>query len=215
MLMGVDGSGKSALSALLHNELSRRGIKSVMVWVGLRPVLLKPFILLAKFLLVRKHNKFENYKAHDRAKKSGMRKLAFLHKIYFLVLFIDYVPQVFFKVLLPSLLGRYVICDRYYHDLMLDYIVTINASHEKLFNLIHLSSRVFPGPNLAYFLSVPIEVAFERKNDIPSLEYLNERKFYYENIAKKLNIAYLDGTDSLTKNCNLILSDLERIKGST
>ncbi|HDL85786.1 MAG TPA: hypothetical protein ENH11_05635, partial [Candidatus Acetothermia bacterium] len=70
-LMGIDGCGKSSLAGLLQTELTKRGHKSVVAWATLEPVILRPFIWAAKRIMVRRHDKFADYRAHDSAKKSG------------------------------------------------------------------------------------------------------------------------------------------------
>jgi len=210
-LMGIDGCGKSSLAAMLQKELERNGQKAVVTWATLRPVLLRPFILAAKFLLVRKHNKFDNYEAHITAKKKGMSKLAFAHGIYFFVMFIDYLPQAFYKVTLPRMLGRVVICDRYYYDLMLDYAITVSAKPEKMLALLRFASSFLPTPDLHYFVSVPPEVSFSRKTDIPSLEYLQERSSLYQAMADDQNLPVLDGTLPLEENCRRIMADFKKL----
>lgn len=211
MLMGVDGSGKSSLTNMLHEELEKRGVRSVVVWATLRPVLMKPFILAAKFLLVRKHNKFEDYTKHIKAKREGMRKLSWTRHIYLFVILIDYLPQVLFKVYLPKLTGKLVICDRYYHDLVLDYGITTQATMEKILTLLSYARAIFPEPDLHYLVSVPSAVALSRKSDIPSAEYLEERAEVYNRFAEFLGSQVLDGTKPLDENCNRILSDVLRM----
>ena len=206
--MGIDGSGKSSLASELKGALLLQGKKPIVAWAGLNPVITKPFIALAKFFLVRKHDKFTSYNSRREARRTGMKKLAFLHGILLAILLLDYIPQVFFKVILPRCMGKYVICDRYYHDLMLYYVVTTNADSERLLRLIRFAERIFPKPDLCYFVSVPVEIALSRKSDVPSLEYLNERKMFYKTITDALDIKELDGTLSLKDNCDRILADL-------
>ncbi|MDH5644371.1 MAG: deoxynucleoside kinase [Candidatus Heimdallarchaeota archaeon] len=211
--MGIDGCGKSSLALALQKEFERNGQKTVVTWATLQPVLIKPFIIIAKYMMVRKHDKFDDYKTHITAKKKGMNKFAFAHGIYFLVMFIDYLPQVFYKVVLPRMFGRTIICDRYFHDLMLDYTITTNAKPNKMLELINFSARFFPKPDLHYFVTVPPEVSFSRKNDIPSLEYLKERNSFYEAMANDLNLPILNGTLPWEENCLRIINDFEKLKG--
>jgi thymidylate kinase len=210
VLMGADGSGKSTLANALQSELARRGEKAVVRWATLRPVLLRPFILAAKFMMVRKHDKFADYGSHISAKKKGMRKAALLHPIYFAVLFLDYLPQVLAKVLWPKWMGNTVICDRYYHDLMLDYVITVSGSPERVLSLVRFCERVLPVPDLHYYVTVPVEVALARKDDVPAKEYLLERKRYYDGLADRMGLPLLDGEATLADNCGRILADLAR-----
>lgn len=210
-LMGIDGSGKSSLGTLLVEELTSRGMNSQMSWVCLRPVLLRPIAKTAKFLLVRKHKKFENYEKHITAKKAGLKKFSWAHGIYFWVMILDYIPQVVFKVWLPRLAGRNVICDRYYHDLMLDYGVTISANIDRILKLTALSERLFPKPDLLCFLDVSPEVAMSRKTDIPALEYLTERADIYTGIAERFNALVLDASLPLEVNCKRLADEIEAL----
>ena len=214
LLMGVDGSGKSSLTSMLHKELEKKGVRAVVVWASLRPILMKPFILAAKYFMVRKHNKFDDWGKHIEAKRKGMKKLAWTRHLYLLVTFIDYLPQVFFKIYLLRLMGKLVICDRYYHDLVLDYGIITQASDERTDAILRYASMIFPNPDLSYFVSVPSSVALSRKTDIPAQEYLEERAVVYNRFARNIGARVLDGTKPLEENCNLILSDIERLMAS-
>ena len=209
--MGIDGSGKSSLGTLLERELVSQGVKTRMTWVCLRPVLLKPIAKLAKFMLVRKHKKFDDYSKHIAAKKTGIKKFSWAHGIYFWIMMIDYFPQVLFKVLLPRLAGYHIICDRYYHDLMLDYGVTVSANIEHILRLTALSERLFPKPDLLYFLFVTPEIAMSRKSDIPAVEYLQERSDIYAAIAERFNATVLDASLPLEENCSKLLKDIDAL----
>jgi thymidylate kinase len=210
VLMGADGSGKSTLANALQAEMAKRGEKAVVRWATLRPILLRPFILAAKYMMVRKHDKFADYGKHISAKKHGMRKAALLHPVYFAVMFLDYLPQVFVKVVWPKWMGKTVICDRYYHDLMLDYAITVSASPDRMLSLVRFCEKVLPIPDLHYYVTVPVEVALARKDDVPAKDYLVERRKYYDDMAGKMGLPILDGEAPLVNNCSRILSDLAR-----
>ncbi len=209
--MGIDGSGKSTLANELSSALGKRNQPSVVVWVCLRPVLLKPFILVAKRLLVKGKDKFKDYEQHNRAKRTGMKRLSWTHSIYLFVMILDYLPQVFYKVYIQKLLGKHVICDRYYHDLMLDYGVHTSASTDRVLQLIKLADKLFPVPDLFYYVSLPSEVALGRKSDIPSLQYLDERANIYNKIAERFQASRLDGVRMPAENCEIILADMDKI----
>jgi len=211
-LMGIDGSGKSSLGRMVCEKLVERGEKTVFVWASLRPVLLKPFILVAKYLLVRKHDKFKDYKIHMSAKRTGMKKLGWAHGLYFFVMMVDYIPQLLFKVAWPHLLGRHVICDRYYHDLMLDYCAQINAPISRVTELVRFSARLFPTPDLNYLIEITPETALSRKTDIPAMEYLEDRIEAYNAIIKDVSGTVLEGARPLEENSDIILRDMAKLE---
>lgn len=208
VLMGMDGSGKSTLSRALQAELHGRSIPTVARWATLRPVLMVPLIKLAKLLLVRSAPKTVNYEAHIQAKRSGMNKLRFAHSLYFGVMVLDYLPQVWWKVGLPSLLGRCVICDRYLHDLALDFAITVNGDTARMMRAVRFIEHLAPRAGHHYFVAVPVEVAMSRKDDVPSVAYLRERDYYYRALAIQLNMTELDGCLPPAENCARILRDL-------
>lgn len=208
-LMGIDGSGKSTLSRALQQELAARGMPAVARWATLRPFLLKPVIAVAKFMLVRKAPKALDYEAHMQAKRSGMKKLRFAHSVYFFVMALDYLPQAWWKVGLPRLLGRHVICDRYYQDLALDFAITINGDAQRMMRALRLLGRLVPSTDLHYFVAVPPEVAMSRKDDVPSMSYLQERDRYYRAMATDLGLPLLDGQAPVAENCARLLHDMK------
>lgn len=212
VLMGIDGSGKSTLSAALQKELAARGIPAQARWAALRPVLLKPVIALAKFLLVRKAPKADNYAAHMAAKRSGMNKMRFAHGVYFFIMALDYLPQAWWKVGLPRLLGRHVICDRYLHDLALDYAITVNGDTQRMMRALHALQWLVPATDLHYFVAIPPEVALLRKDDVPSIDYLHERDHYYRAMVQALGVPLLDGQAPIAENCQRLLRDMKLLR---
>ena len=182
-IMGVDGSGKSTLAKAVSAEMEARGEKVVVVWGALRPVLMRPFIKAAKFLLVRRHDKFADYEKHIEAKKSGMRRLSWTNVFSFWMVLIDYWPQVIYKIYIPRLMGYHVICDRYYHDLMIDYGITTNASLSRIQKLIGVARRMFMNPDIEY----------------------------YDAVASSLGIQVLDGSASIDENRSRIMGDIDRL----
>lgn len=207
-MMGIDGSGKSTLARAVASELHARGEKALVQWATIRPVLLKPVIKLAKFVLVRKHNKYENYQQHMKVKRAGMKKLSWARGILFFFILLEYMPQVLYKVWWKRLLGYHVICDRYYFDLVVDYGEHVNAGITRVLDLINRTRWLFPRPDLMYFVAVTPEVAFSRKNDIPAIEYLQERDAAYNAVTERFGVTKLDGSKPVEENAGLIISDL-------
>jgi thymidylate kinase len=208
-LMGIDGSGKSTISRALQEELQRRGVPSVARWATLRPFLLRPAILAAKYLLVRKAPKSVDYEAHVAAKRSGMSKLRFAHGLYFALMTLDYLPQAWWKVGLPRLLGKTVICDRYVHDLALDYAITVDGGPECMLRALRRLQPLVPSADLLYFVHVRPDVAMARKDDVPSVAYLEERDRYYRALREALALPQLDGEAAVSANCERLLTDLQ------
>lgn len=174
-------------------------------------MLLRPFIIAGRLLYTRRHDKFRNYDMHTRAKRDAARRIPAARPAYLLVALLDYLPQVFFKVIVPKALGWHVICDRYYHDLMLDIVLTTGGGADRLSRLVRNVGALLPQPDLIYRVNISPAIAMQRKNDIPSVEQASELKHYYDVLAKTFAIPELDGTQPLPANAALILEDLKRI----
>lgn len=202
--IGIDGCGKSTISKALQLKLKNRNIDTILVWATLRPIILKPFIIIAKFFFVRKFDKFTDFDKHIKEKNKGMSKFNWAKYIYLFVMIIDYYPQIIFKVYIPFLFGKTVICDRYFYDLIIDYCVTINSDLAFFNKLIVFSRNLFFKSDFCFFINTPIEVAFDRKDDIPSLEYLKIRNKFYLELVKNYNIEVINGEDLIIKNVNKI-----------
>jgi thymidylate kinase len=196
-LLGADGSGKTTVAEHMEQHL-RAGNRSVYrVWAALRPVILLPIIKVAKFLFVRKHNKFDNYSEHIKAKKEGLRRFRFFLKPLFYLSLLDYYPQYLWKVVRIGTKHDYLICDRYYVDLIMDQAITEGAGPERVTDWMRRYGHFFRTPDLALYLRTSPEVAIKRKTDIPSEAYLQERRRYYDAVAEALRAHVIDGDQPL------------------
>jgi dTMP kinase len=198
--IGIDGSGKTFHAKTLVKLLKRNGIKCKYVWGRWTPFLLKPFeILLKKFYLKSKKIDCNNYDEYVREKRRiiGNYKLALIWE--YLVL-LDYCIQVLLKVRLPLILGKTVICDRYIYDTLVDLTVDFNFSGKEPSEMFR--SRVlslFPKPNLTFLLDVPETVAYKRKGDLESINYLVDRRKTYIGLSQDLQAVVLDNSKNFSE----------------
>lgn len=203
-LLGVDGSGKSTVAKHLAQYLRAENRTVYCVWATLRPVLLWPIIKVAKFLLVRKHNKFDNYSEHMRVKKEGVRRLSFLLKPLFYLSFVDYYPQYLWKIVRMGAKSDDLICDRYYIDMLMERAIMHGVRPERFPDWIQRYGRFFRTPDLVLYLRTSPEVAIKRKTDIPSEEYLQERTHYYDSVTELLHAHIIDGNQPLSVVLNRV-----------
>ena len=197
-LLGCDGSGKSTVAEHTKQYLEAKNRTVCVVWATLRPVILWPINKVAKFLFVRKHNKFDNYTEHIKAKKKGVQRFQFLLKPLLYLSFLDYYPQYIWKVVRVDVKCDDLICDRYYFDMLIERAIMLNIRPDSFPNWIMQYGRFFRKPDLALYLRTSPEVAIQRKTDIPSEEYLQERMLYYEVMAQVLQAHVIDGNQPLS-----------------
>jgi len=196
---GIDGSGKSTLAKGLVSSLNKRGIRCKYVYARFEPFILKPFILIGKLIFLRGKNIFKDYKNYSGTKKKATEKHHLLSWIYQQISLLDYYLQALFKVRLPLLMGRNIICDRYLEDVAVNLAVELNYSNVKLKSVLNKIQRRLPEPDLVFLADVPEEIAYQRKKDVPSIEYLKERRQLYLWIQKEYDMVTLDGCKSITE----------------
>lgn len=196
---GIDGSGKTTLAKSLAEQLTRDGIEYQYVYNRLTPYLLKPIIVMAHKLFLRGGNIRGNYAEYSAAKKKAIKNNP-LSLVYRWLLFLDYSIQVFIKVSIPLTRGKNIVCDRYIYDtLVTDLAVDFNYSEERIKQTLNRFFRLFPRPNLVFLVDLPEEIAYLRKNDTPSVEYLRERRGVYQQLVKSHRMIVIDGSESLAE----------------
>jgi thymidylate kinase len=207
---GIDGSGKSTLARELAQLMASKGIKAKYVYCRYIPVLLRPAMLIGEFVFLRKDDFCGNYADYSNCKRSASKGHPFLSNIYQIFLLFDYYLQIILKIRLPLFFGNTIICDRYIYDtIATDLSVDFNYTKEDLDKFINLYINIFPQPNLTFLVDVPEEVAFNRKDDVPSIDYLRDRRKIFLYIASKLRFQVLDGS----KKIGDLLCEVEKTIG--
>lgn len=192
-ISGIDGTGKTTLAYGLAEALCRRGIRAAYVYGRTYPVVSRALMALGRLTMLRGHNQWHDYTGYTASKKSvmGNRLLA---GIYRAAILLDYYPQVWLK-LLPHLLSRrLVVCDRYIYDTVIsDLAVHLSYSPEQTDRALERALKWLPRPMLTALLDVPPEVAFSRKDDVPHLDYLRERRSWYLRLQCRPEVKAFDG----------------------
>lgn len=211
---GIDGSGKTTLAKLLTDQLNRDGFECKYVYNRLTPFLLKPFIIIGQKLFLRRKSISENYAEYSATKRKALRNNP-LSLIYQWLLLLDYSIQVFLKVKIPLMRGESIICDRYIYDtLVTDLAVDFSYSNNKINRTLNRFFRLFPRPELTFLVDVPEDVAYQRKSDIPSIEYLKERRGIYLDVGKEYGMVILDASRNLDNLENVVLESALKLMES-
>lgn len=196
LITGLDGSGKTTLARKLVVYLDKYLGNYHYVHANEVPVLMRIVKKSIKFIFLRENDAFEDYSDYTRKKQEISRKYLLLGKLYRILLAIDYIPQVFFKIYLPLLIGRKLVVDRYIYDVVANLGLNMNYSPYDYIKDINSFFKIFPKPDICFLLDIDEYVAFSRKDDVPSVEYLKERKTIYDLFAKeeKMEIVKATGT---------------------
>ena len=202
-LIGLDGSGKSANLEIMKMDKDYSSYQ--FLWVRWSPVLLKPlyYILNKK---VKKNVKIDKSKERDELKqtyankekaKSKVFSYASVRVIWMLLATIDYFAQYHIKTFVWNIKRTDVIYDRFFLDLYIDQGVSFGYSPEKIRDLIKSHSWLFPKMDKYVYIRVSPQVCYERKDDIPNMDYLLKRFEIYELLAKEKNWVIINGEEPL------------------
>ena len=139
------------------------------------------------------------YGTYRTARRGAVERHGVAATLYVMAWFLDYVvttwPRMFAALLQRR--GRLLIIDRYYVDQAVNMSVTLG--HDRW---IEILTRVFevllPAPSHGILLQVSGKVAYSRKDDIKSIEYLEERQELYRAIAERRKFFNVDATKRRT-----------------
>jgi len=183
---GIDGTGKTTHATKIIERFKSMGIPSQYVWCNWDPKISLPF--MAFIYLITGYRR-KNY-----------HKNRILRKIWNYIVIIDFLYIYLFKVKIPLLIGKNVICDRYIYDTIADLI------YDRLYNerASKILLKLIPKPDLIFMLDVPEEISILRKDDTKDavnikeyddvIDYLKIHRNMYLKIAKSLKIPIIDTT---------------------
>jgi thymidylate kinase len=195
---GIDGSGKSTLASLLVSTLRQNGIESKFVYSRYKPMLARPLLSIARLLFLHGENPFKDYDRYVNVRKSAFSNGA-ASRAYEYVMLVDYVMQVLIKVKLSLAQGITIVCDRYIYDTIINDMLDNRHSTARIETLLDKLFLILPRPNIAFLVDVPEEIAYKRKDDVPSMDYLKIRRPLFLSIASSQGLVVLDGTQNLRR----------------
>jgi len=208
--VGIDGSGKSSIAKALTVKLEERGQKSRYVYGGFIPTftILRPVAAIAKAIWFRGDRHYEDSQTKGRVLKSTP-----MSTLYQYLALTDYILQAVFRIRLPLALGWNVVCDRYVYDLAAGIGVLLDYPPDRTLALLRRCLAFLPQPDHVFLLDLPETLAYQRKDDIVSLDFLRARREVYLEMARHHDIAVLDASSSpdhlLQSVCARVLSVFE------
>lgn len=210
--VGMDGTGKTTQAKRLVAALQAKGIKSRYGWNGYEQFLTWPLIALGQALFLQKKDAFKDYAGYSQTKR-GLFKNGFLSWAYELLVLLDYLAQTMVKVVIPLMLGRTVVSDRYIYDLVVNLAVDLDYPEAKIWSIVDKLSFLLPKPDLIFFLDNPEQVSYGRKSDIPSIAHLTNRRRIYLDMARKAGATVLDGSRGLEEVESAIQGEIRQRLG--
>lgn len=194
VFIGLDGSGKTTLSKKLKRILeSEFTVKCKYVWVKFGESIIGA--------ILNKNKKRKTKTKMIEKSKGNPFKLTsnkFILYIYLYYLLFEHWIRIILHVRIPHMLGKTVLCDRYYFDTIVDIVVNFDFSYEKSKNISKCLIGM-PKPDLIFYVKVPADIAYQRKKDIYEIDYLRDRYRIYSIFEKNPKVIVLDGTLTVGK----------------
>ena len=189
---GVDGSGKTTHAKFLKKYLEEQGYSCRYVWGASRPFFSYFFFVLTRVLGYWTNTKKNAYT--DPLEYAPRLFVKNLGKVWHLFIFIDYQLKALVKIRLPLLVGKVVICDRYFYDFLME-IRLSNVSSKKFTSVI---SKGMPKPLVTFLMDIPETLAKNRRNF--SYEFFSKRNEVFLDLAENFNFRVIDSSETLLGN---------------
>jgi len=190
-LAGIDGSGKTIISKGLIKEMDYK-----YLWARWEPFFLKPFI---SFLNRRTITLSDDNAKHEKRKgiKKKLLRNNIIKKTWLFAAEADYFLQLIFKVSIPAVFNKNIVCDRYIYDFYIDQLINLQfpASDLKHYAIKRILG-IFPQPDKVVYIRISPKTGSARKKDGTSEAYLRERKRYYDELENIYPTIKVDGEKS-------------------
>jgi thymidylate kinase len=183
VIFGPDGAGKSSVIQGLMDRLSRAGRVVAMRHLKPRVLLRRPGEPVT--VVVDPHGK-----PPRSALTSVAKILVWLIEEWYAHLFQDKKETL-------------LICDRYYHDLLVD---PMRYRYGGPVWIAKLTGKLMPKPKLWVLLDAPAEVLQARKQEVPPEETARQRQAYLAFVRCQKNHVVVDASQSLDS----VIADAER-----
>jgi len=107
---------------------------------------------------------------------------------------------------------RVVILDRYVYDSLIDIDSAFGSRGAEAVKMLDSSLLgLFPEPDMVFLLEIPPEEAMKRKDDIPSIVYLEERHDLYLKFAEITRAITVDASASIEQVQSTITDRLKEV----
>jgi len=200
-LTGIDGSGKSTIAKYLKDNVFTNK-EVISIWARYQPKIVK-FLLLGvkKKYIIDKTKPYlmdeEKYSNWVNFKKK-ITKIQFLKKVFFTIQAVDYIFQLKkINKKIKKNKDKIIIIDRYYLDFIVDQSLNYGDIENWFFTKYFLKKT--KKVDYIIYINVDKKIAFDRKDDIPSLEYFVGRKETYQKYINLCDNAFtIDNNKHLT-----------------
>ena len=192
-ISGIDGAGKTTLAHELVSSLNKDGKPSIYLYGRIYPIVSRILMALGRAFWLHGQDQWLNYESYSIKKNETMRN-RLLKWMYASAILVDFYPQIWLKLILHYSKGRIIVLDRYIYDTVIsDLSAHLNYSMRETDKAIHVGLLILPTPDVTFLVDLPEEVAYRRKNDVPHIDYLKDRRILYHQILSRPEVQKING----------------------
>lgn len=195
-IIGTDGSGKTTQCKRLCEKLQKEGHEAQYSWCKFESKFLYYLVQAIKKILSNKGNDMQEYDSRKK-KKDSILSYQVIRIPFLSYILIHYYTQVIRDIYWPLWRGRTVVCDRYVYDTIVDIAVDFDYSDRSANRLLDMYLQFIPKPDVLLYLKVPPEVSLKRKDDIPNLEFVREKKEAYDVLLEDTSAVTISGVGDI------------------
>jgi thymidylate kinase len=193
-LVGIDGSGKTTLAKSLVSALNQSGTHARYFYGQHQPLFFRVLRWMARKTALRSVDPNRNYQVFTQTKTGAGKKFGLLTRIYAIAWLADYWIGAMARLTAVCINSPgVVVIDRYYLDQVVNISQLMGLDDTRLSGFAIATARFFFHPSMTIFVDVTEAVAFARKNDVPSIDYLTERRARYQMLARLFSMRILNG----------------------
>ena len=194
---GLDGTGKTKHIETLQKNFEVCEINSKVVWSRVGSLPFTQFILT---LLRGKKKQIDNMENNRINKKLPRNR--FTNVIWRILNMIDVIIYFTFKVRIPRLIGKVILCDRYLIDAIID--LESNTYNRNYNRFSYKILRLFlPKPDISLFIDTPVEI-IKGRAELSIDEDIEDNYHIYKNLLKWFNYTIIDNLKKFEESSHTI-----------
>ncbi len=201
-ISGTDGAGKTAQAQALSEALTTSEAYNNVVWsrIGTTPLYRR-----ASQAAQRTKRASKNSVAASTATPGVLRRA--LGFAWATANALDLALTYQWRVRLPLMMGRVVVCDRYTHDAAVE--IAERLGTDAVDGLpVKLLYALSPRPRFAYLLDAPADVAAERSLDPEDAGQLAAQRQLYREVAEAQGLRVVDASGELAEGSDVIVREV-------
>ena len=181
-ISGPDGVGKTTQIKMIIQDFNKRGFSTKYVWLRFNNLLALPVLMIIKISGRNREKELEDGK---RIGFYDLKDTKLLKIGYEFSLLLDLWLAAIFKISIPRILGKTVVCDRFALDTMIDISISIGNQEFYATSIGKMFLRLIPSDCTMIVMIADDESLRARRSEIAHDDFLEDRVRLYKTIGMK------------------------------